>query len=144
MKKPTKKEDNFYEAFNSLIKNEPIIYGNTPMGVPFTIKTIKKPTKKKLKKIEKKEIKKKLDEWKIKGKKKWGDKCEICGSDKVVQYHHFFPRKHYKELEFDVYNCVPLCRSCHFKLERTKQVDIGYRIIVGRGINWLKKLLNKI
>ena len=103
-----------------------------------------KPTKKELKRLEKKEIKRLLDVWKEKGKKKWGTKCEICGSKKCVQYHHFFPKKQYKVLMFDVDNCVPLCRSHHFQLERLKRFDIIYNIIIDRGMKWLKKLYFKL
>ena len=108
---------------------------------------MKKPTKqtnKELKRIEKKETNKKLEEWKAKGKNKWGDVCEVCGSDEVIQGHHFMPKHKFKSLMFDLNNYVPLCRSCHFKLERTKQVDIGYKIIIKRGIGWLKRLNKKL
>ena len=103
-----------------------------------------KPTKKELKRLEKKEIKRLLDVWKEKGKKKWGDKCEVCGATKYIQGHHFFAFHKYKNLRFDVLNFVPLCRSCHFSLERTKKMDIAYKVVVKRGTKWLNKLLKKI
>lgn len=92
----------------------------------------------------KKDIDKKLEDWKIKGKKKWGDRCEICGSMECVQGHHFFAKKHYKSLMFDVNNYVPLCRSHHFQLERLKRMDIAYQVIIIRGIKWIKKLREKL
>jgi hypothetical protein len=104
----------------------------------------KKPTKKELKKIKDEEDKIKLNDWKVRGAKKWGTKCEICGSDDCIQYHHFYPYRHHKELRYEVNNCVPLCRSHHFQLERLKRMDIAYQIIIKRGILWLKKLRNKL
>jgi len=101
-------------------------------------------SKKKLKLLQKKQLQLLLNEWKIKGAKKWGKKCEICSSKEYIQGHHFFPRKHYKELELDVDNYVPLCRSHHFQLERLKRFDIMFQIIIKRGIKWLKKLRKKI
>jgi 5-methylcytosine-specific restriction endonuclease McrA len=103
-----------------------------------------KLTKKELKKLEKKETKRLLEVWKEEGKAKWGNKCEVCGKTKYIQGHHFFAFHKYKELRFDIFNFVPLCRGCHFSLERTKKMDIAYKIIVYRGIKWLNKLLKKI
>jgi hypothetical protein len=95
-------------------------------------------------KIDKKLIEENLKGWKINGAKKWGKRCEICNSKDHIQGHHFFPKRHYKKLMFDVDNYVPLCRSHHFQLERLKRFDIMFQIIIKRGISWLKKLRKKL
>jgi 5-methylcytosine-specific restriction endonuclease McrA len=93
-------------------------------------------------KIEKKD--KDLIGWRAKGYLKWGTKCEVCDSKDKLQGHHFFSYKRHKALRYDVLNFVPLCKSCHFKLERTKDLDIAYQIIIKRGLAWLKRLRNKL
>jgi hypothetical protein len=86
-----------------------------------------------------------LEEWKIKGAKKWGKECEICGDNTYIQGHHFYPYKTYKLLRHEPLNYVPLCRGCHYSLEKYKRFEIIFDIIIKRGIKWLKKLkeLNK-
>lgn len=92
----------------------------------------------------KKDITIKLNDWKVRGAKKWGDKCEVCGATEYVQGHHAFPFKGFSILRYDVDNYVPLCRGCHSKLERFKGFDVIFKVISNRGIGWLNKLLKKI
>lgn len=109
---------------------------------------IKKKTKAELKKQSKKDLKKEIkvkdDEWKKKVFDKYGKKCIITGDTNYVQVHHFFPKKQYPQLRWVVENGVPLERSIHFKLERLKQFDIIYQIIIIRGLAWLKKLRSRL
>ena len=46
-------------------------------------------------------------------KKKFGDKCKLCGSNKQLEIHHF---KYTKKFE----DAVLLCNSCHRKVELLK------------------------
>jgi 5-methylcytosine-specific restriction endonuclease McrA len=105
---------------------------------------MKKPTKKELKRLEKKEIKRKDEEWKLKVFKKYGKKCTITGSTKRIQVHHYYPKKAYPQLRWVVENGVPLTQSIHFRIEKLKEWDYIYQIIILRGIKWLKNLQNKI
>jgi hypothetical protein len=42
-----------------------------------------------------------------------GFKCVDCGSSVALEVHHKKPVKDFPELEFDLDNCITLCRSCH-------------------------------
>jgi hypothetical protein len=89
-------------------------------------------------------IVKTLKEWKIAGKNKWGEKCILCGSKDRVQGHHFFPKKVYPQLMFDIDNYVPLCQGQHFRLEVRKEFDLIFQIIDKRGIKWFNRLRKKL
>ena len=108
------------------------------------INAITKPTKKEIKKIEKKEIKRKDEEWKLKVFKKYGKRCIITGSTKKIQIHHMLPKKAYPQLRWVVENGVPLTQSIHFRIEKLKQWDYIYQIIIKRGLAWLRKLRKKL
>jgi hypothetical protein len=85
-----------------------------------------------------------LSKWKEKGEKMWGKKCEICEAIEYIQGHHFYPYKKYKSLRYEPLNYIPLCRKHHFKLEKLKEFDIIYQIIINRGMKWLKELRKKL
>lgn len=106
--------------------------------------TTKKPTKKELKALEKKKIKGMDEIWKAKVFKKYGHRCAITGSTKNIQVHHFYPKKAYPSLRWVVENGVPLTQSIHFRIEKLKEWDYIYQIILLRGISWLKRLKNKL
>lgn len=108
------------------------------------MKNTGKITKKKLKSLQKKELKRKDEEWKLAVFKKYGKKCAISGSTKKIQVHHFYPKKAYPQLRWVVGNGVPLTQSIHFRIEKLKEWDYIYQIIIIRGMGWLNKLRKKL
>lgn len=44
-----------------------------------------------------------------------GYKCVSCGTNKGLHLHHIKQRSKFPEFEFDLDNCVTLCKECHKK-----------------------------
>ena len=66
-----------------------------------------------MKTASRKTIEKKLDKlWSEKVRERANCRCEVCGSDNVVQAHHIFPRTH-KGTRWDLDNGVALCLKHH-------------------------------
>lgn len=72
----------------------------------------KRITKKQLKKIERIETRKKLEQWAVNVKSRDGNKCVICGSEKMLNAHHIIPRENMKFM-LDVNNGISLCPLHH-------------------------------
>lgn len=51
-------------------------------------------------------------EWSKTIKDYYGNKCIICGSNKLLNAHHIIPRE-FQETRWDTLNGVPLCISHH-------------------------------
>ena len=69
--------------------------------------------------------------------------CEVCGSTKVLQAHHFYYKSSYPHLRYNLKNGVVLCRACHFKLHHRDPKAVEEEIIRAKGKRWynaLKKL----
>lgn len=69
--------------------------------------------------------------------------CEICGSNYILQGHHYFYRSTYGHLMFDKDNHITLCRKCHFKLHHQDPKKIEGYIIESRGTRWINRLKKK-
>lgn len=89
----------------------------------------------------------KTEKQKLKSKalKLWYEKylkesCEICGSNYVLQGHHFYFRSSYPQLMFLANNHTTLCRSCHFVLHHRDAKKIEEQIILKRGQKWHQRL----
>ena len=66
--------------------------------------------------------------------------CEVCGSNYILQAHHFYYRSSYGHLAFEKENHITLCRKCHFILHHQDPKKIENKIREIRGEKWYKKL----
>ena len=55
----------------------------------------------------------------------WNDKCEICGSDRMLEVHHIKPRHTYPELSQDIENLMVVCKDCHKDLHKEDKYRFG-------------------
>jgi 5-methylcytosine-specific restriction endonuclease McrA len=76
-------------------------------------------------------------------RKKYGDKCLICGRlyDKA---HHFFPKGQYQHLRYDLDNGINLCMVHHSMIHQTGlRKEVENMIIGKRGNDWFNNLRKK-
>ena len=60
---------------------------------------------------------------------KYGEVCELCGSDYRATAHHYFYRSSYGHLRFDLDNLVILCGRCHSALHFSDPKKVEDKII---------------
>jgi 5-methylcytosine-specific restriction endonuclease McrA len=60
--------------------------------------------------------------------------CYLCETTERLQAHHFFSKKMYKALRFDVSNRVILCCSCHSFKGKTS--DGSFHMSPEAVVNW--------
>lgn len=98
-----------------------------------SIEKIKSKTHKKVTPNKQKAIKKALDNvWRDTIHKIYGGVCSACGKS-GVQAHHFFGRKAYPSVKWDVDNGVALCVGCHImKVHRNGQTEIARDALIKR------------
>ena len=98
----------------------------------------------KQKKALKKKLQKEADKlWHIACLKKWGNKCFFIDSEKKAHghnditdsCHHFKPKGIYSSLRYNVDNGVPVCWTCHNKLEQHDK-SMQNDILKKRGSEW--------
>lgn len=60
--------------------------------------------------------------------------CKTCGSTEKLTAHHIFEISYFKDIAFELWNGVTLCRKCHMKTDswggHKKDDDIGNQIYV--------------
>ena len=69
-------------------------------------------------------------------------RCILCGRP-ASPAHHFFPKKLYGHLRYDLDNGISLCIECHFRHHTRGDPLIAQRIITTNGQDWYKRLLEK-
>ena len=74
--------------------------------------------------------------------KRYGNRCESCGSH-ANQVHHVFPKGMCSVLRFDIDNGSPICQVCHFRLHHLGDPTILQAIIAKRGQKWFDDLKAK-
>lgn len=74
--------------------------------------------------------------------KKFGKRCVICGKP-AIDCHHFFPKRLYPAVRFEIDNGVPLCRGCHFAHHFKGDPTIHKKIIEQRGKKWYDRIEKK-
>lgn len=67
-------------------------------------------------------------------------KCEVCNRPFFCM-HHFIPKSQSNFLRFAETNLIFICNSCHFSHHRTGNAKIHAKIIIKRGVLWLKKIM---
>jgi 5-methylcytosine-specific restriction endonuclease McrA len=69
------------------------------------------------------------------------DSCEVCGSKKTLQAHHFFSKKGHPTTRHDTENGILLCYYCHMiRIHQLGDPDVIQKIIEKRGENLYNKL----
>ena len=68
--------------------------------------------------------------------------CEICGKPMDCM-HHFYGKGSSSPLRYCWENLIPICTSCHVKIELRKSHELTARIVLGRGEDWLNELSRK-
>jgi hypothetical protein len=66
----------------------------------------------------------KYNKWRDDIYKRDNYKCQICGSKKDIVAHHIKEFAEYPELRFDINNGITVCRSCHYKIHRRKEIEL--------------------
>lgn len=111
------------------------------MAIPKPVKkTPKKPWEKKKKKdlglpkSDLKKLKKKCaSAWSIAIRKLYKETCAVCGKVGQFNGHHFFGKKAYPSVQFDLDNGVGLCIGCHImKVHRKGQTEIARDALIMR------------
>jgi 5-methylcytosine-specific restriction endonuclease McrA len=69
-------------------------------------------------------------------------KCEICGKP-MDCLHHFITKASSSYLRYYWDNLIPICTSCHVKIELRKAHELTAIIVLKRGEEWLKGLTKK-
>ena len=69
-------------------------------------------------------------------------KCEICGKD-MDCLHHFITKGSSSYLRYTWENLIPICTSCHVRIELRKAHELTAVIVLKRGEAWIKELTNK-
>ena len=73
--------------------------------------------------------------WKYKG-----TPCESCGKPFELA-HHFIEKSRSTYLRFRKINLIFICNSCHSLHHQFHDSSVHARIIKGRGIKWLDRIL---
>jgi len=95
--------------------------------------------------MSKKSLRKRGDRlWREKAREVWGRRCCICG-DLANDVHHFKAKSGYGHMRYDINNAVPLCRSCHIKIDRggKQRFEAEEKIEKIRGEEWREKIEEK-
>jgi 5-methylcytosine-specific restriction endonuclease McrA len=71
-----------------------------------------------------------------------GKKCEYCGQP-AQDPHHFIPKSLSSVLRYDLQNCIPLCRRCHWLWHNRADGSIYAKIVLGRGEKWANHINRK-
>jgi len=81
---------------------------------------------------------------------KFGTICmaeAVCISEpkkkKVIQIHHYYPKRIYNIVRYDLDNGIPLCRSCHFRHHHLGDPLIHNEVIIKKGKRWFNRLTKK-
>jgi 5-methylcytosine-specific restriction endonuclease McrA len=53
--------------------------------------------------------------WAIAVKKRDNFRCVFCGSEQNLEAHHIYSFASFRELRFDLFNGLTVCRECHKK-----------------------------
>lgn len=95
-------------------------------------------------------IKKRLNTlWSKITHEQYGHACSVCGLRYGLAAHHFFGKKAYPAVKWDIDNGVLLCVGCHImKVHRKGQTEIARDALIGRigqeRFDELKKRANQI
>ena len=113
------------------------------------LSTGKRPKKKVSDKTERKRLISELDQLISQVcKKRWGGRCGICGGP-GSQAHHYFSRKSYGSVRWDMENLIWLCFSCHIRrVHQGGDVELARDAIIHKlgvdGFDRLKVRANKV
>jgi 5-methylcytosine-specific restriction endonuclease McrA len=97
-----------------------------------------------------KAIKKDLDKlWSKITHEQYDHTCSVCGLRYGLAAHHFFGKKAYPAVKWDIDNGVLLCVGCHImKVHRKGQTEIARDALIGRigqdQFDELKKRANQV
>ncbi len=120
-------------------------------SIEFKKKRLERLKKIKNKKKQKKQLEREVNIlWHLAGLKKWGDRCffEDFYSEKRAKEHqrttsschHYFRKGLYPHLRFNIDNAVPVCWSCHYRMEKV-DITMASDIRRIRGEGWYNALL---
>lgn len=68
--------------------------------------------------------------------------CEVCG-EPLSCGHHFISKGSSSYLRYSWENIIPICNSCHCKIEMRKSHELTGVIVLKRGQAWLDSLRTK-
>lgn len=89
----------------------------------------------------KKTLQKKCDKLLQEIGRKTYDKCLVCGKP-MDCLHHYISKGRSNFLRYNWKNLIPICTSCHCKIETAKAHEITGRITLIKGKKWLEWLEN--